>query len=147
VKDYVQPAGPFDLRSLMVAGVHEIKHYTVIFVLRDKRVGSGIFVNTCGYDGILTAHHVAKPVLENSEFGLCIAEHPHALFVRSENCQHVPVGYVQNNPQAENGPDLSFIIIRDANLLATLRSMMLAGASTFAGKLRWDVRAPTVSAK
>jgi hypothetical protein len=123
VKDYVEPTKPFDLHAHMVGAVHEIKHYTVIFVLRDKRVGSGVFVNTCGVEGILTAYHVAEPVLDNSEFGLCVAERPHALFVRSENCQHVPIGYVRNNPQAEDGPDLSFIIIRDANLLATLRSL------------------------
>lgn len=123
MKEYVEPAKPFDLHPHMVGAVHEIKHYTVIFVLKDKRVGSGIFVNTCGYEGILTAHHVAEPVLENSEFGLCVAEHKHGLFLRSQHCQHLPIGYVRDNPQEENGPDLSFIIIRDANLLATLQSI------------------------
>lgn len=123
VKDYIQPTKPFDLHPHMVGAVHEIKHYTVLFILKDKRVCSGIFVNTCGHDGILTAHHVAEPVLESSQFGLCVAESPHSLFLRSEHCQHVPIGHVPNNPNEENGPDLSFIIIRDANLLATLRSL------------------------
>jgi hypothetical protein len=126
VKDYIKSPKDFSqhaLRTHLERAAQEIKHYTVIFVLKDKRVCSGIFVNTCGYDGILTAHHVAEPVLGNSEFGLCIAERPHGLFLRSKHCEHVSIDYVRNNPQQENGPDLSFIIIRDVNLLATLRSL------------------------
>lgn len=126
MKDYIEPPKDFGhaaLQSHIERAVQEIKHYTVLFVLKDKRVCSGIFVNTCGYHGVLTAHHVAEPVLNNSEVGLCIAERPHSLFLRSEHCQHVPIGHVRNNLQLENGPDLSFIILRDANLLATLRSL------------------------
>jgi hypothetical protein len=123
MKEHVQPTKPFDLQPHMVGAVNEIKHYTAIFVLEDKRVASGVFVNTCGFDGILTAYHVAEPVLDTSEFGLCIAEHPHGVFVPSLNCQHVPVGHVRNNPAPDHGPDLSFIVLRDANLLGTLRSL------------------------
>lgn len=52
-----------------------------------------------------------------------MAESPHNLLLRSEHCQHVPIGYVPNNPRAENGPDLSFIIIRDVKLLAIVESL------------------------
>ena len=113
----------------MVGAVQEIKHYTVIFVLRDKRVGSGIFVNTCGYEGILTAHHVAEPGTATiQEFDSALAEHPHALFgafrkLLANTCQQLVMCRITRYT-AENGPDLSFIaIIRDANLLATLRSL------------------------
>jgi len=105
----------------------EIGHYTTIFVIPIKGAKgipvSGVFVNACGYFGILTAYHVAKPVLENPTFGLCIAETVHEKWVESKHFQHVPIGYVHNNSNEENGPDLSFIIIRDQNLLATLQSL------------------------
>ena len=111
----------------MSRAAEEIRHYTTIFVIPKKGAAgiavSGIFVNTCGYFGILTAHHVAATVLENQTFGLCIAERPHGLWVESKHVQHVPIGFVPNNPNEENGPDLSFIIIRDENLLATLKSL------------------------
>jgi hypothetical protein len=123
MKDYVKLTKPVDLVPNIVEAFKEIKHYTVTFVLEDNRAGSGTLVNTCGYDGILTAHHVAKPVLEGEEFALCEAEYKHSLYLRSDRCEHVPVGHIRNNPHPENGPDLSFIIIRDSKVLATLRSI------------------------
>ena len=100
----------------------EIKNYTAIFFLEDERVGSGVFVNTCGYNGILTAHHVAEPVLKAQTFALCIADHEHTLWHNAEHFEHVPIGWLPQNPEPQNGPDLSFIIIRDANLLEILNS-------------------------
>lgn len=102
---------------------NEIKHYNVIFVMKDKRCASGTLVTINGYTGILTAHHVAEPVMNESEVGLCVAEIAHSLFLRTANCQHVPIGIPNPNFSAARGPDLSFIIIRDLKLLETLRSL------------------------
>src|SRR5579863_5718541 len=104
--DYIEGPLDFDPVPHLEKAFDEIKNYTAIFILGDGRVGSGTFVNACGYDGILTAHHVAEPVLNSSVFALCIAEHPHTLWLRSENFEHVPVGHVRNNPKPEDGPDL-----------------------------------------
>lgn len=113
-----------DILPHLEKAIHDIKHYTAqIVLLKSKTVCSGTFVSACGFDGILTAYHVARPVLEDAQFGLCIAEYQHALFVRSENCQHVVIGRANNGKQGEDGPDLSFIIIRDTKLLGILRSL------------------------
>ena len=102
---------------------NDIKHYNVIFVLKDKRCASGTLVTINGYHGILTAHHVAEPVMNEREVGLCIAEKAHGLLLRTAHCQHVPIGIPKNEFSPELGPDLSFIIIRDVKLLETLRSI------------------------
>ena len=122
--DYIESPPGFDPQPYAEKAFAEIEHYTAIFILPDGRVGSGVFVNTCGYDGILTAYHVAKPVLESRLFALCIAEHEHALWLRSEHFEHIPIGQMPDNEEERaNGPDLSYIIIRDPNLLGVLRSL------------------------
>jgi hypothetical protein len=118
---YVEAPRGFDVEPYLIKSNREISHYTVIFVVDNKWVSSGTFVNACGYDGILTAQHVAKPVLESSEIGLCIAEFEHRVELKADNCEHVIIG--ANNLENEFGPDLSFIIIRDPKLLATLKSL------------------------
>ena len=100
-----------------------IKNYTAIFIFEDGRVGSGVFVNACGFEGILTAHHVAEVVFKFPEFALCVAEHPHSLYVKSEYLEHIVIGDSTGNPEPKNGPDLSFIVIRDSNLSGILRSL------------------------
>ena len=115
----------------MSRAAEEISHYTAIFVIPKKGEkgvpASGIFVNSCGYFGILTAFHVATPVLKSPKFGLCISERVvHEKWLESEHFQHVPIGFIPGKPwdeYDENGPDLSFIIIRDENLLETLKSL------------------------
>jgi hypothetical protein len=122
--DYIELPPGFDPQPHIERAFAEIKNYTAIFILEDGRVGSGIFVNACGFEGILTAYHVAMPALESKVFALCIAEHEHGVWLRSENFEHVPVGRMRDNPaERGNGPDLSFIIIRDGNLLGILRSL------------------------
>jgi len=111
------------VRPLIANASKIIKDYTAILIFEDGRVGSGVFVNTRGVEGILTAHHVAQAILRFSEFGLCIAEHPHAVWVRSELLEHIVIGNSSDNPERKNGPDLSLIAIRNSNLLETVRSL------------------------
>jgi hypothetical protein len=97
----------------------ELSKYTAIIFLADGRACSGVFVNTCGLSGILTAYHVAKPLLESPKFALCIAEHPHSLWLESQHLEHIPIGRMSDNAdERKNGPDLSFIVIRDANVVS-----------------------------
>src|ERR1035437_1228361 len=110
-------------RQLLAKASRLIKDYTAILIAEDGRVGSGVFVNTCGLDGILTAHHVAEMIFNSREFALCIAQQEHGVWRRSENFQHIMVGNSTGNPEPRNGPDLSFIVIRDSNLLEILRSL------------------------
>jgi hypothetical protein len=125
MKDFIE--GPKIKSSVIQAHLSkamlDIQHYMAPIVLMDKRICSGTFVSACGFNGILTAYHVATPVLAETQFGLCITAREHALFVNSKNCQHVVVGHAENGNQGEMGPDLSFIIIRDPKLLETIRSL------------------------
>src|SRR5216683_1277754 len=122
--EFIDGPPGFDPKEHIANALLEIKNYTAIFVLEDGRVGSGIVVNSCGFDGILTAHHVAVPVLESEVFALCIAEYPHSLWVRSQHLEHVVVGESSKDTSKQQlGPDLSFLIIRDAKLLEILRSL------------------------
>lgn len=130
MKEHIEPPKGLThelFQEHMARAAQEIGHYTTIFVIPQKGAKgipvSGVFVNTIGYFGILTAHHVATPVLACPTFGLCIAETVHEKWVESKHFQHVPIGFIHGKDYDENGPDLSFIIIRDQNLLATLKSL------------------------
>lgn len=98
-----------------------IKDYTAIFIFEDGQIGSGTFVTACGFDGVLTAWHVAEHLSRFQEFALCVADYPHGFWISSEIAEHVPVGVIPKNSAPEDGPDLSFLIIRDADLLKKLR--------------------------
>jgi hypothetical protein len=112
-----------DLFPQVEAALRELPNFTATLVLGDKRAASGVFVNTCGFNGILTAYHVAKPLLEFEYFGLCIAGYFHRLWLPSKHFEHVVVGQMQGDPnKRKDGPDLSFIIIKDNNLLSDLNS-------------------------
>ncbi len=113
----------FDPQPHLKKAFPEIGNYTAIFIFGDGLVGSGTFVNTCGFDGILTAHHVAKAVFESEEFALCIANREHGLWLQTRDFEHVPIGFPRDRPYSDEGPDLSFIIIRNAILLGILKSL------------------------
>jgi len=120
---FVKTALKFDLLTPHIASASMvIKDYTAILIFEDGRIGSGTFVNTCGMDGISTAWHVGQHLLKFPEFGLCVADYPHGLWISSELVEHVIIGAVPKDSVPENGPDLSFLIIRDAGLLAKLRT-------------------------
>jgi hypothetical protein len=100
-----------------------IEDYMAIFIFDDGQTGSGTFVNTCGFDGLLTARHVAEHLSKFEEFALAVANRPHGLWIPSDIMEHVPIGVVPHGSTPEDGPDLSFLIIRDAGLLEKLRTL------------------------
>jgi hypothetical protein len=97
-----------------------IKDYMAILIFDDGQIGSGTFVTTCGFDGVLTAWHVAEHLSRFQEFALCVADYPHGLWRSSDLVEHIPVGVVPKDSAPEDGPDLSFLIIRDPALLEEL---------------------------
>lgn len=110
-----------DLRPYLEAPCREISKYTTIFIADDNGLGSGTFVSACGFDGILTAHHVFNKVFEFKEFLLCVSDKPHQLIISRDLVECVPVGPVPENAKGDEGPDLAFLIIRETELLAKLR--------------------------
>lgn len=101
----------------------EIKKYMVTFIVNEEPLGSGTLVKTCGVEGILTANHVAEELFKFSEFSLCVADSPHRLDISSDIAEHVPVGVAPKNSSPDEGPDLSFLLLRDAELLEKIRTL------------------------
>ncbi len=113
----------FNPAELIAKANEEIGKYTALLVTGDGRISSGTLVNACGFYGILTAHHVAKVIFEFPEFAIAPSErNPTSLWPKSEHLQHVILGKAPESEE-QNGPDLSFMIIRDFNLIETLRSL------------------------
>jgi len=101
-----------------------IKNYMVTLIVNEEPLGSGTFVKTCGVEGILTAYHVAEKLFQFSEFSLCVADFPHRLDIIPPGIvEHIPIGAVSKTSSADEGPDLSFLIIKDAGLLEKLRTL------------------------
>jgi hypothetical protein len=123
---FVKASLRFDLLTPHIAAASKIiKDYTAIFIFDDGRIGSGTFVNTCGVHGILTAYHVAEHLLKFQEFALCMADSPSGDWIPSNLVEHFPVGSLPEGSAPEDGPDLSFLIIRDTGLLEKLRTVKL----------------------
>jgi hypothetical protein len=114
-------APDFDTSPLVLKANEEISNYTAIFVLPDGRTGSGTFINACGVEGILTANHVADALRREDGFCLCVHRQSHYLAVSTKHTELVEIGIQGEN--LEDGPDLAFVIFRDAKLLGTLRSL------------------------
>lgn len=116
----------FDLNDFLKKASEEVKHYMIIFVGDDGRIGSGTLVNACGHYGILTAHHVLSGlVLRSSEFAFCLSDRvPTSLWYKPDCFESVIIGSSQKDVALQrNGPDLAFFIIRDQNLISTLKSL------------------------
>jgi hypothetical protein len=116
-----------DLRCLlephMARAAEVIKNYMVTFIVNEEPLGSGTIVKTCGVEGILTANHVAEELFKFSEFSLCVADSPHRLDISPNIIEHVPVGVAPKTSSPDEGPDLSFLIFRDAELVERLQTL------------------------
>ena len=101
-----------------------LKKHMVGFVGSDfLPIGSGTLVKTCGYEGILTAHHVTAEIFRRNEIGLCIIDKSHFFYGPVSGLEDVPVGASPCNSPPEKGPDLSFLVIRDSILMAKLKEL------------------------
>lgn len=89
-----------------------IHRHTVTMCRLDTTLCSGVFVKTSGHHGILTAGHCAKLVLDKERVNLVVSENTHHLWVERNVFKHVPFDKVK-----PDGPDLSFLIIQDKNLI------------------------------
>jgi hypothetical protein len=99
-----------------------LKKYMVGFVGSDFwPIGSGTLVKTCGFEGILTAHHVTAEILRRGVIGLCIVDQSHLFCGPVSGLEDVPVGASPSNSPPEKGPDLSFLVIRDSLMMAILK--------------------------
>src|SRR5437867_2760899 len=123
------------LASHITSALEMIKPYMATFVVREilgsgveieTPHGSGTFVSTCGFEGVLTDYHIAEPLLRLPEFSLCVLDTPHRLDVTAPFWNilgHAPIGTPPRNTSPEEGPDLSFLILHDTALVEQLKNV------------------------
>jgi hypothetical protein len=124
-RDLVKMPADFDYEPMLDKAQRHASNYSVILIRDGQVFGSGTLVTAKGVHGILTAHHVALVPEKKGELGfsLCIrGDVIHRLDVNTAQFHHVILG--DSRPHFEHsGPDLSFLMITDRNLYATLDSV------------------------
>ena len=121
-KTGIPPIPPQQITKLLADSEPTIARYAAGIYLGSKWVSSGTYARCCGYEGILTAGHCANDFLAGGYFGLMVSESPHRLLVHPKACEHVPIGYDETDGPTLDGPDLSFVIIRNDKLLGVIQS-------------------------
>jgi hypothetical protein len=104
-----------ETRELLKDSANFVYPHTAIIVRLDTTICSGVFAKSFGYHGILTAGHCAELILEKKRIAFAVSELAHQLWVDCKSLDHVPIEQVK-----QNGPDLSFLIIKDAKLVELL---------------------------
>lgn len=112
---------PQDIEALLRQSLPTVQRHSVIVHLENDWVCSGVYAKCFEYEGILTAGHCANTFLAARRLALSVSESRHQLWVEPTSLEHVPIenGLTGNTPA--NEPDLSFVIIRDKKLSATIR--------------------------
>lgn len=121
----VKMPSDFDFSQAVDQAQSLAENYALVFVIDGKVVGSGTLVIANGTKGILTAHHVAKVLYgkENGGFSLGFRfDTIHSLDVTVRQFEHIVIGESGKNGFEHTGPDLSFLMLTDDQLSATLGS-------------------------
>src|SRR5258707_13230313 len=122
---YIKASLRSDVFNVPISLAQEpLKKFMVGFMGSDDwPIGSGTLVKTRGFEGILTASHVAAEIFRQPSIGMCIVDKRHRLSGPPSGLEDVPVGASPRNARADVGPDLSFLIIRDPTWLNDLRHL------------------------
>jgi hypothetical protein len=123
-RGYILAPDNFDIEPHAAKASLIIKNYTTMFMLNGDMLGSGVCLQTCGFFGIATARHVASAVMQCSDFALYVNEGEESEWTRPDAFEHVDIDSPESRAAEaadETGPDLSFLIIRDAGALEVLK--------------------------
>lgn len=105
-------------------GVLPINDYSISLFRGNRPYGSGTLVTVGGIYGILTAHHVSRPLLcasEDDTIQIVLAGHAHRFDVPLAACSELVIGEHYEGHESL-GPDLAFIRLLDPSQVATVRS-------------------------
>lgn len=115
-----------EIERLLRESAPSIWRHIAIISLGNNQAFSGVFAKSFGYEGILTAGHSAEQFLAKERVALAVSELSHRLIVNSKDFDHVRIGYDECEGYASSQPDLSFVIIRNKELLQLLRNLELS---------------------
>jgi hypothetical protein len=124
-RDLVKLPPEFDFESAIEKASQHASNYSVALVLDGQVFGSGTLVSVNGMHGILTAHHVMLVPERNGAkgFSLCIRTKTiHRVDVEASDYHHVVLGDSRHQFD-HSGPDLSFLMLTNRTLVATLESV------------------------
>ena len=125
-KSWSLPLPAEEIERLLKESAPSIWPHIAIISLGNNQAFSGVFAKSFGYEGILTAGHSAEQFLAKERVALAVAEVRHRLIVNSTDFDHVRIGYDEFEGYASGQPDLSFVIIRNKELLHLLHNIKLS---------------------
>lgn len=125
MKSGIPPIPPEEIEKLLQDSAPSIWRHIAIVSLGNNQAFSGVFAKAFGYEGILTAGHSAEQFLAKERFVLVVSEISHRLIVDSGDFEHLRIGYDEIEGYSSGQPDLSFVIIRNEELLRLIRSLEL----------------------
>jgi len=126
IKSGIPPIPTEEIERLLRESAPEIWRHIAIISLGGNQAFSGVFAKSFGYDGILTAAHSAEQFLTDERVALAVSEESHRLIVSSTDFDHVRVGYDEVEGYTNSQPDLSFVIIKNPDLLRLIRNLKLS---------------------
>jgi hypothetical protein len=125
-KSGIPPIPTEEIERLLRDSAPSIWRHIAIISLGNNQAFSGVFARSFGYEGILTAAHSADQFLATERVALVVSEISHRLIVDSKDFDHVRIGYDEVEGYTSSQPDLSFVIIRNDELLRLIRSLKLS---------------------
>jgi hypothetical protein len=127
IKSGIPPIPTMEIERLLSDSAPTIwRHIAIIITLGNNQAFSGVFAKSFGYEGILTAAHSAIQFLANDNIALAVAEEGHRFIVKSTDFDHVPIGYDEAEGYTSDQPDLSFVVIKNEQLLQIIRDQKLS---------------------
>lgn len=125
-KSGIPPIPNEEIERLLRESAPSIWRHIAIISLGNNQAFSGVFAKSFGYEGILTAGHSADQFLAKERVAMAVSEVSHRLIVETKDFDHVRIGYDEFEGYASGQPDLSFVIIRNKELLQLLRNLKLS---------------------
>jgi len=125
-KSGLPPIPPEEIKRLLKESAPSIWRHIAVISLGNNQAFSGVFAKSFGYEGILTAGQSAEQFLAKEHFAMAVSKVSHRLIVKTKDFEHLRIGYEESEGYASGQPDLSFVIIRNKELLRLLRNLKLS---------------------
>lgn len=116
------PISDNEIETLLQSTLRTIRRHTALICLKDDWIYSGVFAQGFGHKGILTAGHCAIKFMSDERFAILVDDKFHHLWVKPTRFEHIPIGFDEVEGPSLAGPDLSFVKIKDAELIRIIES-------------------------
>jgi hypothetical protein len=112
--------------DVLYRATRAISDYSVALIFSGKQWGSGTLVEIAGQIGVLTAYHVIIEKKPNESLGITLEERVHDFRIEPDEMEIIHIGIPEDPSDLERlgwkGPDLSFVWLKSAARIATIKS-------------------------